>query len=790
MKKTNKLFTIIILLMVLMLSIQTTMALIITEPQSIKNTFKPHKLPSNDLIVSKQVEHPYGEQYKIPDEMAFDFEINLGPDYAGLVLPTSQGDKQVDENGILKVSLKHGEEIYIEEIDEGTKVKVTEVQNRPGFTIKDVSVTKEGTISSNETLIVDYTNIYKPISVKLENITLTGTKILEGREWQENDTFAFTLDYQSANGEWITLGTKTITYDAENPEFNKFDFTELVKALEFNNVGIHNFRIYEVIGENEEISYDETINYFTIEATDETMDGQIEIKQINGYQNIVVTKDEETSNYSIDVTFNNKYEVEEIKDLNVDINALVKVENTGEQTLAPENFEIVVTNTTTNKETKILTDKDGKAITSLTFTKEDIGKTFEYLIKQTNDAKEGVTYSDKEYKVTITVSLNENNELVAKMLVNDQEVEEILAEFINTYNVDPPLEPPADIELNVGINKVVNNIGDVSITPEGFEFIFENTTTNKEEKVKTNEQGKANIKLKYTADDIGKTYSYKVKEVNTGIADVTYDTKEHNINVAITLSDDNKLIATAKVNNKKVDKINVTFENTYEKYIIEDLFIDIVINNKVNNTGKYSIGPENFEFILVNKDNGEQQKATTDKDGNASLQLKYTEDDIGKTYKYTLSVIEGNIKGLTYSKETYDIEVIIGLDENHDLVATIKVNGQVMGSIVTNFLNTYHVDPEAPSTPPTIDITDNTPYIRMMVISGGGLLLVILLQNTREQKYCFATATFITDLIPSLKPEKPKAKKAATSKKKKYQELSNDEIYDMIKSKRNKKATK
>ena len=357
--KNNKPKIIILLSLMLMLMIQTTMALIITEPQSIANTFKPFKYPSNDLLVSKVVEHPFGDNYNIPEDLAFDFEINFGTDYANYTFDTTAGEKTTDENGIMRVKLKPGETINVDNVDEGTKVTVTEVQNKPGFSIKDVSVTRDGTISSEETLVIDYTNIYKPNPAIPNNLSLTGTKILEGREWQENDTFAFTLEYQTDSGEWIALDTKTITYNAENTEFNKFDFTESIKVLEFNRLGTHNFRISEVIGELENIAYDETINYFNIEVTDETMDGQLEINKINGYQNITVTENEDKS-YLVDVIFNNTYEVENPLDLNVDVNGIVKIDNTGEQVLGPENFEITMTNTLTNEEVKLTTDQEGK----------------------------------------------------------------------------------------------------------------------------------------------------------------------------------------------------------------------------------------------------------------------------------------------------------------------------------------------------------------------------------------------------------------------------------------------
>ena len=134
MKTNRKPKMIIILSLILMLMIQTTAALIITEPQSIQNTFKPFKFAMNDLLVSKVVEHSYGESYKIPEELAFDFEIDMGIEYADYTFDTTKGEKTTNELGKMNVSLKPGETIYIENIEEGTKVKVTEVQNKPGMT--------------------------------------------------------------------------------------------------------------------------------------------------------------------------------------------------------------------------------------------------------------------------------------------------------------------------------------------------------------------------------------------------------------------------------------------------------------------------------------------------------------------------------------------------------------------------------------------------------------------------------------------------------------------------------
>ena len=125
----------------------------------------------------------------------------------------------------------------------------------------------------------------------------------------------------------------------------------------------------------------------------------------------------------------------------------------------------------------------------------------------------------------------------------------------------------------------------------------------------------------------------------------------------------------------------------------------------------------------------------SDKDGNASFKLKFTEEDIGKTYKYQLSLVPGKMNGLTYSDKKYDIEITISLNENNKLVATITMNGSVLGDIYAEFLNIYHVVPNVPSSPSTVDKSDNASYVRMLIMTAGGLMMLIIMQNEHKVEF-------------------------------------------------------
>ncbi|MBQ7108448.1 MAG: LPXTG cell wall anchor domain-containing protein [Clostridia bacterium] len=95
-------------------------------------------------------------------------------------------------------------------------------------------------------------------------------------------------------------------------------------------------------------------------------------------------------------------------------------------------------------DTTIKTDENSKAKFNLTFTEEDIGKTYTYTITEVNGGKENVTYSEARYTVTVAIELNENNQLVATLTKNGENTEAVVAEFENVYDYTP--EPPVDPE--------------------------------------------------------------------------------------------------------------------------------------------------------------------------------------------------------------------------------------------------------------------------------------------------------------------------------------------------------
>ena len=82
--------------------------------------------------------------------------------------------------------------------------------------------------------------------------------------------------------------------------------------------------------------------------------------------------------------------------------------------------------------------------------------------------------------------------------------------------------------------------------------------------VKSNEKGNGKFTINFTEDDIGKTYTYKLTEVNDGKGNVSYSTAEHTITVAISLNENNELVAALTQNGVNVTQIVAAFENVYD----------------------------------------------------------------------------------------------------------------------------------------------------------------------------------------------------------------------------------
>ena len=457
MKNIKGLSLLISLLLILTVTVQGTLAYIVAESDLLTNIFDPIKTPVSSLVINKTVEHPFGEDYKIPDNIAFDVKVELGANYANATVSTDHGEIVADETGSIVLNVKPGIPVGVDGITENTVVTVTELPTElKGFALKEgVEATQTATILAEGGASVEFINVYTPAPVKAEGITLDGIKELEGRDWAEGDIFTFLLEQQTDEDVWTSLGTKDTVYSADKTDFDKFSFNDIIQSVEFASVGEYKFRVTEVAGELDNLDYDKTVKTFNVTVTDADMDGSLEIADVTGKQNTTVTHNEEDNTYAIFVVFNNTF-IPDPDDITVgfDVNKTVTnnkifdesgVEIEADEWTTLNGFEFVLESIVTEGEAvapiKVVTDEEGKARFELNYTIDDVG-VHEYKLYETVGDAEGMSYSQAVYSITVTVTHDETeNVLVPEIKVNGEAVEENVFEFVNVFTPPMPVDP-------------------------------------------------------------------------------------------------------------------------------------------------------------------------------------------------------------------------------------------------------------------------------------------------------------------------------------------------------------
>lgn len=265
------------------IAVQSSLAYIFTQTEPAHNIFQPYTPVEGDLLITKKVYHPYGDSYTIPDNIAFDFQVDLGGFYANYTFTTSKGLIKADENGIISLKVKPDESVAISGIEDGSTAEITEIQQESdGFEL-DGNEIRNVKISAEKVNEIEFVNVYSPEPAAAD-ITVTAEKILDGRDWQEGDSFEFLFERGSPD-EWSKLDSAVVEYGGEN----KADFTDAMKSVKFSALGDYVFRLTETKGDIENIIYDDTENSFTVSVTDKDMDGYLEISKISAENNAVLT---------------------------------------------------------------------------------------------------------------------------------------------------------------------------------------------------------------------------------------------------------------------------------------------------------------------------------------------------------------------------------------------------------------------------------------------------------------------------------------------------------------------
>lgn len=293
--------------------------------------------------------------------------------------------------------------------DEATHKAEIAVSLKDGISL-DVATYVDGKLVERGTPTVAFTNTYAPANTEYATVNFGLNKILEGRDWTENDSFSFeiTAETQGApmpSGDATTTVQPTSAKDGEAVPFDFGNITFMASDMLVDGSAVTSktfvYAVREIVPNPAKagIQYSTNVAKIYVTVTDD------------GEGHLVATSSTENG------MFVNKYETS----LNYTAAGgltLTKTLNGRDMTQGQFQIQVVphdeasaaVLGLTMNgKVFDMPAAKDGKAASvpvcsDVEFTQLDAGKTFTYTVSELGDAGNGYTFDKVDRTVTISVS--------------------------------------------------------------------------------------------------------------------------------------------------------------------------------------------------------------------------------------------------------------------------------------------------------------------------------------------------------------------------------------------------
>ena len=597
-----------------------------------------------------------------------------------------------DEDGSLSFSVGTARLAFIDELHT-TKESVG--GNNTG-TATDVLNPKWNNVSAKAT--ATHVNSYLGNNGKISfNVTPTTvdtkasfglTKVLEGRDWTDEDKFEFELSATSENDAPMPAhATATVTNDdLDDNGKAAIDFGEIT----CNKPGEYTYEVREVKGGAGGITYSENVATFKVTVAVKATGGlKADVEKISGK-----------------TEFKNTYSAKTETPLTLEATKTL----TG-RPMADDEFKFALSYAGYDEVLLDAANKSGKVeFGPLTYTTESLAKlveegkasvdassdkptwTIRYIAaEQTGKLPTGVSATVSAIDACVTVVDNGDGTLTATAVYGDAG-----NEFVNTYAAAP-------VEASL-VGKKNLQVPD-GLTPADIAGKFTFTVTGEEgapmpanASVHNDAEGKVDFgKITFTLDDLNKalgekpekrehTFTYTVTESGE-VAGVTNDA-ETSRTVSFTVTDDGE--GTLRVSRKPDGDAAFTFTNTYSVTPVEKSVTDQITATKVLDGRGLKAGEFRFELV---EGEGEDAKvvATGTNNAEGKITMNAVKYDKPGKHAYTLREVNGGTtsKGVTYSGAKYTVETTI--TDNGD--GTLKAEHVLKDDEPVEFKNTYSVTP-------------------------------------------------------------------------------------------------
>lgn len=310
-----------------------------------------------------------------------------------------------------------------------------------------------------------------------------------------------------------------------------------------------------------------------------------------------------------------------------------------------------------------------------------------YTLREVNGGtiSKGITYGDAKYTIETTITDKGDGTLKAEHVLKDATA----ATFKNTYSVTP-----TDAELDFDLSKAIDGRewtdGDefsFTITaPDGAPLPDPATVTVSKHDAKDGIAAIKFGKIRYTAAG---AYKYEIRENAGNTVGMTYDSHVATAEVTVTEDGDGNL--TANVTKKENGRFTNTYRTELNYTAAGGLWLSKYLDGRPMTEGQ-------FTFTVTPADDAsaralgllpgansfkspEAAEATVGLiDILAGHEVKFTQADAGKTFKYTVAEKNDGQPGYTYDDAVRTVTIAIVDDTAGTLTATTTVSGGPEGT--------------------------------------------------------------------------------------------------------------
>ena len=490
---------------------------------------------------------------------------------------------------------------------------------------------------------------------------ITATKVLTGRGLKDGE-FSFEL----VEGNDVVVTGK-----------NDADGKIVMDKITYDKPGEHTYILREVKGaEGNGITYDDK-TYTVVTTITDNGKGKLEAKH--------ELKDATTAE------FKNSYKPNSGEFSVTDKIAATKVLTGRDMAEGEFSFELVEGE---GKDAKVVATGKNAADGKITMSavKYDKAGTHTYTLREAKGGttSKGITYSDAKYTIETIITDNGDGTLSAKHELKGDKP----AEFTNTYRVTP-----LDAELDFGLSKAIDGRewtdGDefsFTITaPDGTPLPNPATVTVSKRDAKDGIAAIKFGKIHYTAAG---TYKYEIRENAGSTAGMTYDAHVATAEVTVTEDDDGTL--TANVTKKENGRFTNTYRTELNYTAAGGLKLSKTLRGRPMTEGQFTFTVTPADEASANALGllpvANEFKSPATAEGTVGLidilaghEVKFTQADAGKTFKYTVAEKNDGQPGYTYDDAVRTVTIAIADDTAGTLTATTTVSGGPEGTLPTEY---------------------------------------------------------------------------------------------------------